>query len=131
MTLLLLHVPRRLAKALKERAQRSLDRMMVEQEDQALVQMAEGGMSAGGVGLADEEEEKRLFVQDDEGEEAYRMVLRAAEKQVHRRMQQHANGGDRFGNESSNLVTRSKSSGGVAFVDIEAAGEEPRFEESR
>ena len=41
-------------------------------------------------GMNDEEEEKRLFVQQEDGEEAYRAVLRAAEKQVARRVRSHA-----------------------------------------
>lgn len=89
-TMLLLHVPRRLAKALRERAQTGLDRMVAEQEDHA-VQLADvdaTGIAEGG-GMQDEEEEKRLFVQQEDGEEAYRAILRAAEKQVARRMRTH------------------------------------------
>jgi len=87
-TLLLLHVPRRLAKALKDRAQAGLDRIVAQAEDQAMAmtQSPMDNMGGGGGGLADDEEEKRLLVEEDEGEEAYRAVLRAAQRQVQRRI---------------------------------------------
>jgi len=100
--------------------------MMAEREDQAM-QMAQqdteldgrGGMIAGH-GLQDEEEEKRLFVQQEDGEEKYRAVLRAAEKQVARRMRSHAAS---MTSDSRQHGHRATTSQGIAYMDIETSGE--------
>lgn len=68
-TKLLLHVPRQLAKALRDRSQAGLERMMAASDDAAMEVSAssQGGGQSGfrsdAVGLQDEEREKMLFVQ--------------------------------------------------------------------
>lgn len=112
-TMLLLHVPRRLAKALKDRAQQSLDRMIVEQEE------GKGG------GLDDEVGEKQMLVDEADGDEAYQGILRAAERQVARRMAQHARNLVSTGSQSELLPGKRTHSmaDGVAYVDIQSASQ--------
>jgi len=85
--LLLLHVPRRLAKALKDRAQTSFDRMVAQSEKDT--EGSRDRADRGHGGFEDEEAEKRLFVQEDEKEEIYRTILRAARRQVQKRIESH------------------------------------------
>lgn len=132
-TMLLLHIPRRLAKTLRDRSQAGLERLLAATDDaEAAMDLIgveglggngqQGGMLMGqrGVGLQDEEREKQMFVQQQDEDEEYRAVLRAAEKQVNRRMAAHAAGKQHNGRGALEWKhsERKSVSGHVHFVEL-------------